>query len=229
MKRTNGPHAACPRARHGFTLIELLVVVAIISILAGLLLPALARAKQKAHQVKCVSILKQIGLAVFLYTGDNDERLPGPVVAGVRANYDKTSSQELIYFIATHYGLPAPSARMVLAEEFVCPGYIRSAPGVSGLMGRKVWLLNDNLNPNSGVRVRPFGYPLPPEVSAPLKVTEIDRYQPPSEVYALTDIDQALPNVSPAISWWTDLPRRPVHGPVRNQLFFDWHVEAVPW
>jgi prepilin-type N-terminal cleavage/methylation domain-containing protein/prepilin-type processing-associated H-X9-DG protein len=62
--------------QQGFTLIELLVVIAIIGILAGLLLPALATAKRKAQAITCVSNLKQIYHATFLYTDENSDSLP---------------------------------------------------------------------------------------------------------------------------------------------------------
>jgi prepilin-type N-terminal cleavage/methylation domain-containing protein/prepilin-type processing-associated H-X9-DG protein len=64
------------RRRSGFTLIELLVVIAIIGILAAILFPVFARARENARRASCASNLKQLGLSFIQYTQDYDERLP---------------------------------------------------------------------------------------------------------------------------------------------------------
>jgi prepilin-type processing-associated H-X9-DG protein len=92
-------------------------------------------------------------------------------------------------------------------------------------------LLNDDVDLDPSHLVPPFGYPAsggsPPICSQ--KYGSFDSYGSKSQIYAITDVDQAFPGLNPTISWWSDLPNRPVHGTVRNQLFFDWHVQAVKW
>jgi len=77
----------CHRSRHGFTLIELLVVISIIALLVGLLLPALGKAKETAMDAKCMSNMRQFGLALNIFAEDHDGHLPGVYTWGERETW----------------------------------------------------------------------------------------------------------------------------------------------
>lgn len=139
------------RPATGFTLIELLVAIAIIAILAAILFPVFARARENARRSSCQSNLKQMGIGIMQYTQDYDEKMP------FWAHYDDTVTPATDAWGSPYKKAVWTSRTSVYpyiksAQVFYCPSYSRPKPDVDGQRP----LATQNWQPNTGRNLDEF-------------------------------------------------------------------------
>lgn len=169
MKNVTKGNVTERRLKRGFTLIELLVVIAIIAILAAILFPVFARARENARKAACMSNLKQIGLAVLQYNQDYDEMYPV-------GRFDTSPSLTFWYNVIAPY--------IQNTQVFICPtaGVILDGSAAYG-SGGYGWNIRGTIAGGNG-----FGYYEgswgTPSGSGPVHLSEVDE---PSTTILITD------------------------------------------
>jgi prepilin-type N-terminal cleavage/methylation domain-containing protein/prepilin-type processing-associated H-X9-DG protein len=227
--------------RLGFTLIELLVVIAIIAILAGMLLPALAKAKDKAAGAKCLSNNKQLQLAWILYYEDFDSRIcrggnggalsttnntwcagwMRPTGSAVYSAGDETNTA---FFMSAQLGRYAQSAAI-----FKCPSDKFKYPGTVDTFCRSV-SMNNWMNGSARMITNPGFTPVPKvyvrsqEISAPSDKYVFLHEDPNNIDDGYFAIDMSVPN-----GWGSDNRPAALHNGATAMGWVDGHVEMHRW
>ena len=204
--------------QRSFTLIELLVVIAIIAILAAMLLPALSKAREKARQISCTNIQKQMGLVIFLYADQNDDALP--------AARPYVGMEYLAWFREGFTIEPSIFSRPNISNGTV--GAVPYCPSCLGENGETLYSQADSpvtVNHSSATRAGYgfniyTGYPSGTGWSSSCVPGSLREWVKPSTTWMLCDSPvEVMQN-----NWWFGFR----HNNQCNATMFDGHVETYP-
>jgi prepilin-type processing-associated H-X9-DG protein/prepilin-type N-terminal cleavage/methylation domain-containing protein len=216
------------KSRKPFTLIELLVVIAIIAILAGMLLPALNAAREKARSINCTSNLKQIGTAFLMYAGDYDDQF--------LAHWSGSNSSGKIRWYETGKDITSPLVTYMpnLKRDNYAPiGGIQTHGGQSHRSPMICPSVPNNNKATTGEWTQLFTYGYSHYVGSdggsmnkePM-ARKLAKFKKPSRTMLMTDIENSFP----AVFYGSGLgvgAINPRHNGSANALFSDGHVKAI--
>jgi prepilin-type N-terminal cleavage/methylation domain-containing protein len=206
----------------GFTLIELLTVIAIISVLAGILIPVAVGVRSQAQRMDSIANLRSMGMAVSLYANDNKGTLPGPL-QHIQYAVKTSDTTQLSYWLVEQMGFPTMKDKTtvpVLGHRRFFAEYGKD------LSNYTAYIVNQKVYMGGVDSQAPWGYSgASGDKGIPKKLNAIDR---PARAIAMMEVDQELlTDTNQKAS--TKSPPKPLFDDGRAVLYFDWHVHVAPF